>query len=406
MGDLTAELADPARGAAPAWALARLEAARPRLLRLARARGVPAADADDVAQELAIAAWRRLDRLRDPARFDAWLDAICRNQCRMYLRARRACPGAAPPLVTDEAPEAGEAPDPQVAEPLEALARDDLARLLDRALGLLPAPARATVELRDLAELPEREAAARLGLSVGAFEARLHRARRQVRAALAGPLHAEAERLGLALAGAPPAGWRETRLWCNLCGRRRLLGAFVRRPDGCRELRLRCPDCSSRYDMDIYCSKGLAPLEDLRAFGPVLTRTMRALADRTRLTLATGRDVCLHCGAPVRRRVAGPDEVPPGISRALARHWVIAECPTPGCVGLGAWSAAEPAIWFHQDARRFMVEHPRWVKAPEAVATWAGRPALRFRLADATGRAELLLFADPRTLEILAAAPP
>jgi hypothetical protein len=53
-----------------------------------------------------------------------------------------------------------------------------------------------------------------------------------------------------------------------------------------------------------------------------------------------------------------------------------------------------------------MAEHPRWVKVPDTVATWAGRPALRFHLADATGAAGLLLFADPRTLEILGAAPP
>src|SRR5260370_42182117 len=36
------------------------------------------------------------------------------------------------------------------------------------------------------------------------------------------------------------AGWEETRLWCSVCGRRRLLGPYGVRGG---ELWLRCPDC-------------------------------------------------------------------------------------------------------------------------------------------------------------------
>src|SRR5215213_3376627 len=46
-------------------------------------------DARDACQEAFIAAWRELPRLRDAARFDAWLDRIIVNECRMLLRRRR-----------------------------------------------------------------------------------------------------------------------------------------------------------------------------------------------------------------------------------------------------------------------------------------------------------------------------
>ena len=46
------------------------------------------ADARDSTQEAFIAAWRRIGELRDPARFDAWLQRIAVNAARMTLRAR------------------------------------------------------------------------------------------------------------------------------------------------------------------------------------------------------------------------------------------------------------------------------------------------------------------------------
>ncbi len=86
-----------------------------------------------------------------------------------------------------------------VLDPLEAPDRQDMALLVDRAVGSLSGSAREVVELCYLLEVPQREAAARLGFSVSALEARLHRGRHQLRQALNGSLRAEAEVLGLAL---------------------------------------------------------------------------------------------------------------------------------------------------------------------------------------------------------------
>ena len=60
--------------------------ARPRLLRLARLNGMATDVADDVVQETMMEAWRHLDNLRDPQRFDAWLGGICRNICRRQAK--------------------------------------------------------------------------------------------------------------------------------------------------------------------------------------------------------------------------------------------------------------------------------------------------------------------------------
>src|SRR5690348_15333452 len=57
---------------------------RPRLLRLAYLNGMSPDIADDVVQETMMEAWRHVENLRDPQRFNAWLDGICRNVCRRY----------------------------------------------------------------------------------------------------------------------------------------------------------------------------------------------------------------------------------------------------------------------------------------------------------------------------------
>jgi DNA-directed RNA polymerase specialized sigma24 family protein len=66
---------------------ARLANARPRLTRLAYLRGISPDDAEDLVQEALLTAWRTIDRLRDPRRFDAWLDGILRNYCRRHVEA-------------------------------------------------------------------------------------------------------------------------------------------------------------------------------------------------------------------------------------------------------------------------------------------------------------------------------
>jgi RNA polymerase sigma factor (sigma-70 family) len=391
----------------------RIAAARPRLARIARALGIPADVADDLVQDTLLAAWRQLDQLRAYKNFDAWLDAICRNRCRMYLRTHGTPAASKGPIVLslDAARGDGEAtdidpPDAQALDPVEELDRQDLSQLLDSALGRLTTPAREALELRYLQELPENEAALRMGVSVGALEARLHRARRQLRGVLSGPMRTEAEAFGLVPNAEDASGWQETRVWCNLCGRRRLRGIFSQHSDGTVHMRLQCPDCSPRYNCDIYGSKGWAKLNATHSFRPALNRVMRTLTSNVLAHLPSASAPCPRCGQVVPLRVVLPEGhelkgEERKMSGAPVRCWIGYDCPNDGAKMLH--SAVEPVVWFHPLAQRFMREHPRWITTPESIVDYGGRPTVRFRLLDVPSSAQLIVLADPVTLRLLAA---
>ena len=79
--------------AAPADALSEtlsdaLAAERPRLARLCRQLTHNADAAEDLAQETLLEAWRLRDRLCEPTGLSTWLNAIARNICLRWLRAR------------------------------------------------------------------------------------------------------------------------------------------------------------------------------------------------------------------------------------------------------------------------------------------------------------------------------
>lgn len=375
-----------------------LAVARPRLARIARARGVPADAVEDVVQHSLLAAWRNLDRLRDPARFDAWLDGICRHQCQRYQRAVGAEPAVPLSALGDEDPSAllpAEDDTPDLDALLDA---DDRARLLDRALGHLPAATRQAVEACYLADLPSGEAALRLGLSVNALEVRLHRARTQLRQLLNGPLRAEAASLGLLLSGEKSEGWRETREWCVFCGNRRMRGLLDPQPDGGTCLRLRCPECSSTYDTDIECSGGLVALNGLSSFKPAIRRYRAACETYYQGLRASEWRRCPRCCGVARVRAARP-----GDPESVGERWyAVVECERceesrAWWPGMAIWSAHDLA----QTATRWLNDHPRSRLEPDILTTYAGRPAVRSRLLDvASGRAAVVFTApdQPRSL--------
>ena len=158
----------------------RLAAARiDRTYRLAVAILRSEPDARDAVQEAFVAAWRELPRLRDPVSFDAWLDRIIVNACRMALRHRRVVrlreidvgdPSASPGPESD----AGPAPDDAVAD----------VGLVRRAMGRLDAGKRAILVLHHVEDRPLGEIAAVLGVPVGTVKWRLHNARAALEHAL------------------------------------------------------------------------------------------------------------------------------------------------------------------------------------------------------------------------------
>ena len=133
----------------------------------ARRLGRSHSDAEDVAQEAALRAWRSRKSCRDPARPWAWLRQITRNET-YRLFSRR---GMTHELPTEHVP------DTQTQSGEDAvLSRIDV----QRALSALSPTDRMMVRLRYEADLTNPGVAGALGLSVANVKVRLHRLRPQL----------------------------------------------------------------------------------------------------------------------------------------------------------------------------------------------------------------------------------
>jgi RNA polymerase sigma-70 factor (ECF subfamily) len=160
----------------PAAARALVARKLTRILALGQRMLGDAAEAEDVAQEAFIRAWRQAPRWRPgAARFDTWLHRVALNLCFDRLRRRREQPMAEPPAQVDPGP----APD-------RGLLAQDVGRAVQAALQALPARQREAVVLVHYQELGNIEAAAAMQISVEALESLLSRARRALRVALEG----------------------------------------------------------------------------------------------------------------------------------------------------------------------------------------------------------------------------
>jgi len=147
----------------------------PRMLSLAQRMLGDAAEAEDVAQEAMLRAWRQAPRWTPgQARFDTWLHRVGLNLCYDRLRRRREIATDAVPDRIDDGP----APDRGL------LAAETGARV-EAALARLPERQREAIVLCHYQELGNIEAAALMEISVEALESLLSRGRRALRTALA-----------------------------------------------------------------------------------------------------------------------------------------------------------------------------------------------------------------------------
>lgn len=143
------------------------------LTRLCRGIAGPAL-ADDCVQDTLLLALLRLQSLRDASLFKSWLRGIAIRVCRR-TRARLA-PHA--PLPSDDEQVGTWLLEPGLAPSLdETLVGADLVRSVRSAVADLPTGQRQAVELFYLRGLSYEEAAATLGIPIGALKTRLHKAR-------------------------------------------------------------------------------------------------------------------------------------------------------------------------------------------------------------------------------------
>ena len=132
--------------------------------------------AEDATQEALVAAWRRLDGLRDPDRFEAWLHRLLVNAC--YREARRSRRRGSIEIHVEPLamPEASQVPDGD----FDLADRDQLERGFRR----LDVDQRTVLVMHYYLGFSLDEAAEALGVPPGTVRSRLHRAINAMRAAL------------------------------------------------------------------------------------------------------------------------------------------------------------------------------------------------------------------------------
>ena len=129
-------------------------------------------EAEDIAQDALLRAWRRRSTLRDSGRRNQWLAAIVRNEAfRQHARVRP------DPTAAIEFSEGAE--DERV---LAAVELADLHAALDR----LSERDRRLLEMKYEEDLTQGMIARRLGIPEGTVKVRLHRARNRLRLLYAG----------------------------------------------------------------------------------------------------------------------------------------------------------------------------------------------------------------------------
>jgi RNA polymerase sigma factor (sigma-70 family) len=396
-----------------------LTATLQRLARLSRARGVEPGDIDDVVQETLLEAWSHLHRLTFPAGFPFWIDEVCRNVCRRHARRRQSqrlhtvarlasILDADLPSDEDDALALANIADLTLPDPLEECSRQELAVLLDRALDLLPQETRRIVEMCYLLELPQSEVAERIGISLGALQARLHRARRQLLQVLRGPLYQESASFAPAAESEDDGQWLDTRMWCSLCGHQLQASFIETEPEGERgvNLHVRCPGCARKYGMDAFHSMGLVSLGQLRSFKPAWKRAIQGLSELIAQGLDQGGRPCPWCGSPASVQVADAEEsVESTPSLGPYRFWIRWWCAQCGeLVGLpGDLPSVEQVVsWSHARSREFILRHPRWQTTLGLPLEHAGQDVLKFHLTDSASTESLSVLAHRHTLRVLA----
>jgi len=145
------------------------------------------ADAEEVAQEAVLKAFKALGRFRQESKFSTWLIQIAINEAKMKLRKDRR--HLYESIEQGQQGDDGEYIPRDFADwreiPSQALERRELRDALTKALDSLPQKYRTILILRDMNHLSITETAHVLGLSEANVKTRLSRARLQMRDALA-----------------------------------------------------------------------------------------------------------------------------------------------------------------------------------------------------------------------------
>lgn len=128
-------------------------------------------DAEDVAQDTLVRLYRNVEELRDIGAFEGWMYRLARNAITDHHRG-----GVRRPVPVD--PDLADVAEDTEGPRADVLLTGCLRTLLDR----VPEDYRQALELTDLGQLTQEQAAAELGLSTSGMKSRVQRGRRLLRA--------------------------------------------------------------------------------------------------------------------------------------------------------------------------------------------------------------------------------
>ncbi len=146
------------------------------------------ADAEEVAQDVFLTLYNKVDTFEERAALGSWLYRVAANAALMKRRTRRSDREISlEPLLPTFRPDGHRNADPELVRadwsqvPDSVLLSQETREVVRRAIDALPDAYRTVVVLRDIEELSNEEVAEAVGESVAAVKSRLHRARMALR---------------------------------------------------------------------------------------------------------------------------------------------------------------------------------------------------------------------------------
>lgn len=359
--------------------------------------------AEDLAQETLLEAWQHEQSLRDSSKRSQWLAGIARNVCLRWQRkhTREELHRYQADITQHKQSETGQLfiDDYDIELNLE---RKELLELLDRALALLPIETRTALIQHYINNSPLAEVAQQLGTSTNALAVRLQRGRLALRRLLTQDMQQE---LVSHLQLAESATWEVTPLWCDRCGKQRLLG---KRSSSEGKLLLKCPVCSPGEDQ-LLSRNELPLLQSMKSYKPMFTRLKQWCHEHYRAALAayfTGGTIgCPACGQPLMVLLAPIEQLPDWLQTSLGDLKWPNEDKLVNTVCLRCQAACNTTlsglVLTLPEARAFAHTHPRIRTLPIQSLETDGRPALLTRIESVTENASLTIISDEETYAVL-----
>lgn len=348
--------------------------------------------AEDLAQETLIVAWKSRSQLNSPEKLKPWTTSIARNIClnwsrRHYREQSRVIYSV----------DADEEPLDEIQDEFNLeieLDRYELARLLDRALSLLPRETAQMLVEHYIKESSQAEIAELMNINPGTVAVRIQRGKLSLQKLLRKNLQAEASAYGLIREN--DSGWDETNIWCPWCGQARLMGKFQKD----EMFALRCPNCDPHAE-DIMAGLDLTQpyharlLGNPRAFKPAYARLLKAFHPIYLEALKSHTAPCLACGRPVEVSLEH-DRIDHKRSSTFSQ--ITLRCPACGWASNKSLSGL---VVGSPQAQRFWREYPRMRTLPARAIEVQGSPAMLTRLQSVSSNAELIVISHRETFEIL-----